>query len=838
MQHLFEMRPGTADSREDITALPDRPDFEKRAVTPLPPPLQQPRPRTPTHHEFEKRPDTGDSVEDITALPFSKELRTSPHLRPATQDTADIPYDWNLQTASHHSLPVTRERGKLQRNPSRNKRAAYDPPLAKRKPSKKRKDEHLREEEIRAMSAPINIPRKAGRNDSGLLRRDSKKMRGGLNKHLERPMSNISLPLEESIHSSMSAASESRNYRLSVLDIVAPRPTMRYTVQNPYSIYAQPSRGESRATRPPTSKSVLRERARVDSLADELGSTELRELMDRDKRRKEKKRKTDIEKVQRKLQKRYEKQRAKDFRDEDRAAAVTPTAPPKARSHSKTKAEAAGLGIAASTSKAPEHPLRKHPVDEPDAQAGAEPTFHMEDIEETGAAVPVAPELTRPTNRFGSEEIPRMPLLSSHGGDDDERRTLETPFEELEIQLGVSGVDATQPVLFSQGHPSRTTSPLYPGDRAKASQVLGQDVAMGDYSKVSKVLGENVPRPSSSTPPPNVRRESAPQEKKRSGMWSSLFRRDRKSSAEPSRDSRSETSFSNTSRDSMSRHVPPTHLYQPPSNTARSGTPARTMSKFREDLPELPLSPPDSRVQSPEATSSGAMAIATRRGVSAPSGIQTDAPARRSSGPYGDLTSRGRTESPASGEMVSNIMSQSLASVDSEASWLSGRPHRISSLSRKHNSTGNQSAGRAADDFSTSYEELGIPDDEYFRRLHPHQGEVRHSSGLSAAMRVSHKASSSAIAAGSAVSDTDDELRSSPPRPKQEGETVVHTGASRQPTVVHRESRVRSSEGLLNQYLDADAKAEGAYITPQDSPIKERHDEDQTSSVGVEATEK
>ncbi len=39
-----------------------------------------------------------------------------------------------------------------------------------------------------------------------------------------------------------------------------------------------------------------------------------------------------------------------------------------------------------------------------------------------------------------------------------------------------------------------------------------------------------------------------------------------------------------------------------PSGSRRPVFPQRTMSKFREDLPELPLSPPDSRVQSPETT--------------------------------------------------------------------------------------------------------------------------------------------------------------------------------------------------------------------------------------------
>jgi hypothetical protein len=836
-----------ADSREDITALPDRNEYSLYYNKPAKP-LQR------SQDVFEQRPDTArtdDSVEeDITALPFSKELRTSPHLRPATQDTADIPYNWNLQLGSHHSLPAGKERTKLQRDPSRNKRAAYDSPLTRRIPSKKRKDEHLREEEIRAMSAPIAIPRRSHLSDTGLLRRDSRKVRGGLNRNLERPMSNISLPLEDSIHSSMDAASESRNYRLGVLDIVAPRPTIKYTVQNPYSIYSQAPRAESRARRTPTGRMALEERARIDSLADELDSTDLRELMERDKRRKEKKRKTDIEKVHRKLQKRSDKQRQKEYRDYEKEEQGIPQVKV-SRTRDIENDKETGLGIITATPRKPEVSFEQRQPEvavqrEPETTAAAEPTFHMEDIEEfrttaqpnVAVSPAPAPELTKP-NIITFEEIPRMPLLSSHGDDDDDRRTLETQLEEPENQEESSDPAFARSNAYDQGHKSPALSPLYQGDRTKASKVLGEDVAMGDYSKVSKVLGENIPRPASFTPSPSAtRRESTePPERKRSGMWSALFRRDRKSATEnANRDSRSEASFSNTSRESMSRHMPPSHLYQAPSNTvarSESLTPiVRTQSKFREHLPEMPVSPPDSRVQSPEVTSAGANAIANRRGFAAPTNIQTDLASRRIVNPYENLTSRGRTDSPASGGRHSNIMSQSLASVDSEASWLSGKPHRMSSTARKHNSTGTASVSRAADEFSGSYEELGIPDDEYFRRLNTQPGDVRHASGLSSSMRVSHKASSSAIAAGSGASDTDDELRSSPPRAKEEGETVVHTGASRHPTVVHREPRVRSSEGLLNQYLDTEDKAEDAYITPQDSPIKERHDEYDEENLG------
>jgi len=92
------------------------------------------------------------SMEDITALPGHAGLKTSPHLRPVTtQGNADIPYDFHGHGASHASLPSARDRGKLQRPPSRQNRHTLD--TVSRRKSSKRKNDPVREEEIRAMSA-------------------------------------------------------------------------------------------------------------------------------------------------------------------------------------------------------------------------------------------------------------------------------------------------------------------------------------------------------------------------------------------------------------------------------------------------------------------------------------------------------------------------------------------------------------------------------------------------------------------------------------------------------------------------------------------------------------
>lgn len=742
-------------------------------------------PKDPMDIKLDKRTSVG-SREDITALPVSRELRTSPHLRPVTQDNEGIPYNFHLPGSTSHSSAPSATRGKLQRENSGNKRAAMESPLPRRlKAPKKRKDEYVREEEIRAMSAPVPIPKRHG--DGGLLRRDSKKFRGGLNRNFERPTSNISLPLEESIHSSMSAHSDSRNYRVSLLDVVSPRPTLRYSLNTPYvsggmsqNTWNTPTRSESRRSqkRPYPGKDIMKESRTIDALADDLDAKELREIMERDNRRRERKRKTDAERLQRKLERKAEKDRRKELRTQEDATGES------GKKAKETEQPAAtGLGIdsqdqAISPGEQPQRPPIPEKSQERLRRANNEAQSRLE------APMDMAVSTTaKPTTRSSADNSP--PVSPSRV----ESRTDTVP---------------SQPSSFPQSYTSEPT------------------------------------------PPPSAPRREPETGTKRGGMWSSIFRRDptrRKSSADRGRERPSkEASFTNTSRDSMSRQVPPAHLYQPPSQSSskprsRSDTPIRTQSKFREELPEMPLSPPDSRVQSPEATSAAGAAIAVRRGFKAPA-VKTDVPVsgQRLSSPSEEPLSQGRTDSPVSAR-GSNLMSQSLASIDSEGSWLSGKAmNRLSSKARKYHSGGSSSAGRLVDDFAGSHEELGYHDDEYSGRLTPQPGENRRASGLSASA-LAHKASSNAMAPEDEEEDpgldTDEELQNSPPRARREDDdahTVVHGGVGRHPTVVHRDIRVKSSEGLLNQYNKQ--AADTGYTTPPASPKKADHAAGETNGDG------
>jgi hypothetical protein len=722
--------------------------------------------RLPNHHHGHPP-----SAEDITALPQQRRLAQSPHLRPVTQDFSGVPY--NFHSPSHTSLRTARERGKLQRPQSLRRGPPNETSLIRRKSSKRRKEhDHIREEEIRAMTLPMPQKRPAG-NSGGMLRRDSKKVKGGLH---ARPHSNISLPLEDSIHSSMSGTSELRAFRVSALDIFAPRPTIRLSVGSHYyynngdrsSPTARLERGNSRKERRPLSSDEDKQwkrTSRIDDLADTLDAGALREILDRDKRRLEKKAKADHERLQRRLARRAEKQNA--------AASGTPPVP--ARSDA---VGAVGLGIEKET-----------------AMPAQEPVVPMEDVR---PATPSTPPWLRPLTPPPLHRVETIEPLTPAANDNSQLPTpMETPMEDMVVS------DA-QAVRYSRGSIAGPVHTRGPSNVSMMPELLSERLA--EESPFESVEPYHDPTRSGSLHPVDTidtttskqgssfRRRSS--DGRRMSAFASFFRRGKRSSQEPGRTTPSEASFSNTSRESMSRQPLPAHLVAtiptaPIQIKRPSSVPRRTMSKFREDLPEFPLSPPDSRVASPEVPSTSA--IAARRRNQHPADIRV--------GSIG-LAANTRSDSPVSpGLPLGNKMSQSLASVDSEGSWLSGKPvKRISNKSMMRSSVAS-SAVQQNVDFNNSFEELGMADDEYFKRLTPQPEELRRSN-LSSEL-LARKASSTVMATLDPAAESDEENQPTPSARRSEDSEYVKEGLARQPTVVHRNVRVKSTEGLLT-FFDAD----------------------------------
>lgn len=721
--------------------------------------------------------------EDITALPFSKRLEHSPHLRPVTNDHG-IPYNFHNNSLSPSQSSLPRERRRLHRPQSLR---TTDPTssVPRRKSTKRKAHDSLREEEIRAMSMPLPQKRPAG-NSQGMLRRDSKKVKGGLNWHFERPTSNISLPQQDSIHSSMSSSSESRAFRVSTFDMFAPRPKIRCTMGSQYyyteartSPIEQIRRSlekEKENTRETTATSKGRKRrtSRIDDLADTLDAGALREILEKDKRRKERKAKADEERLKRKLERRAEKQRAA----EQYAAAERSGTPPVPLEMSRG---AVGLGI----ERGPPTPmedvrLSTPPPSQPKAQ-------HLE---------PIA---TTPKTQQNSQ----LPT------------PMDSPVEEAmvadarAVRLSRASVSPS-PQGHARGPSNISEMP------ALLSEIMAQDSRMDstDHGLDPKASGSLHPVETVDTTATSKRGSSrrASSEGGRISVFTSFFKRGKRGSRDQGRLSPSEVSFSNTSRESMSRQPIPAHLVAPPPLQPvvvkrPSSVPRRTMSKFKEDLPEYPLSPPDSRMQSPEVASS---AIATRRRSQPLSEL------RVSSNSPGAET---QDDSPVSpGVPATGVMSQSLASVDSEGSWLSGRPmKRQSNKSHIRSSVGSSSVAKRNESFNNSYEELGIPDDEYFKRLTPRPDEQR-SSGTSGDY-ILRKASSTAMAMETPADVEDEEILPTVESSSTDDELVKET-VVRTPTVVHRQARVKSTEGLMAFY-----QAEADNPSPEEKTSNRTSDE-------------
>ncbi|KAL5113457.1 hypothetical protein ACEQ8H_008670 [Pleosporales sp. CAS-2024a] len=691
------------------------------------------------------------STHDLTALPQQRPLQHSPHLRPITQDYTHIPYNFHSHSHSHshtslHAAP--RRRAKLQR-PQSLRRDPATHSLVRRISSKRRREpDHVREEEIRAMTLPMPQKRPAGSSGGGMLRRDSKKVKGALNHRFERPVSNVSLPMEDSIHSSMSSSSELRAFRVGTLDMFSPRPTIRFSMGSQYyspdrtSPTTLPGRNNSRREQRPLGDSDAKQRnrtSRIDDLADTLDAGALREILERDKRRKDQKARADQERLRRRLERRAEKQNASELGPRGLV----------------------GLGIERDT--------------------------------------PMPMDNVRPTT---PTQLQRLVLPITPKGQANTQ--LPTPLDSPTEEPVVSDARA---VRYSRGSVSNHVHTRGPSNVSQLPELVSDRFTQETSDHVFEQpqdpfrSGSLHPVDTVDTTPPSkrasTRRRSS--DGRRMGIFASFFRRGKRNSQDPERTTPSEFSFSSTSRESMSRQPLPAHLVgtAPPTAPIQikrpSSVPRRTMSKFREDLPEFPISPPDSRIQSPDGHA--ASAIAARRTSPMPSDVRLES--LHSAG--------GRSDSPVSPSApMANLMSQSLASVDSEASWLSGKPPKRASTQSQLRSGVVKTSVRKNESFNASYEELGMADDEYFQRHSPRLNERRNDS-------IGRKPSSTFMALDAAV-DGD--------------EQHVQTVPGRQPTIIHRRPRVKSTEGLLSFYTN-DTSATG----------EQRHQERPTDSHTPDSSE-
>lgn len=649
------------------------------------------------------------------------------------------------------------------------KRSANDNNLPRRKSSKRRPNDRAREQEIKAMSSPLPNPKRPVSHQPGLLARDSRQMRDGLNRHGQRPMSDVSLPMQESMQSQLSLAGEQHAFKVSAFDALSPRPTIRYS-GNPRSPGSsnQPSRTSTRKEKQPTITEESMQsmnNKRIANLADDMDSPSLRELMERDQRRLERRRQSEHERLQRKLERRAAKQREEEAEGAEDAGkqeyipgvAEASAAPkPADTSVMPTTDEATGR-------KTPESwlhdPSREH-------LAGKDP-FH--DPIKGGSTSHLAPATPDPN------EDPDEPVLAT-----------------------------AKAVRLSSASMSPPTSPTR------------HFYEPSSLSQMSSLADPPEPPP---TLDPHRRRDSDNSTSNRfSSNWKSIFRRSdtraKRDSTDRGRFTPSE--FSNASRDSIQAQMPPSAFTRIP--RVRSGTPVRTQSRFREDLPELPLSPPGSRMETPEVLPQ----IPSSRGTDTALGVDPATQRLSDIHPaYRDEVALSRNASlrAKSPEDPGANLSQSLASVDSEGSWLTGKPVKRLSGPLSRDSAGSLAqqlrALRSPDDRDLEYDEEeeppGTPEAEKYMGSITPAPESKPTVPQRRRPRI--------------ASLTDDDgghepsLHSGPAVNVPEQEGTWHGPVGKHPTIVRQGPgpRARSREGLLNDFHMAETSTESS--PSGDSPV-------------------
>lgn len=691
---------------------------------------------------------------------MSYKLEHSPHLRPVDMERPHIPYNFRTYSGSQTSVQPDGV-SPSPRNVLRKKRSSYETGTPQRKRSNRsRRDEQVREEEIRAMSTPSPIPKRPG---EGPLRRDSKKLRSGMKG------SNISLPPpEESLHEAMPDITEQRGWEIGSLGIFNPRPAVRLSGTPQYVTSSSLRSGSPISPEPPRKlKERLlpgrdsKKRETIGSRADDLDASDLRMLLERDAKRREKRKKDQQEKLDRNLRNREGRNRGDSDRKRHEAEELRRAEEARQRAEEELRAH--------ELMQPPQQPTDIHPA----LRNGQRDVVGLGIEEDQAAAGAGEAPFEDARDVVTAKEHPEHPFTDPSGEHDIRTSTEQMPgaFTPAESHNEEPILGTAKEVRMSQA----STPPLSPVHSTRAKSRLSEIAN-------TRPASEAVPAP---VPVNEPRRASQPAPERRVGALASLFRRggtNARKGSEPK--SPSEVSFSNASRESMRNQPLPPHLVdtQPRMPVARgtSGTPVRTQSKFREDLPEMPISPPDSRVASPEASTP-----VTGR---APPSQPIDVPSHGSTATAGSESQAApRYDTPISPSLRHGA---SLASVDSEGAWLA------SGSTKRQSKSG---IAQRRPEFSASYEELGADTDpQYFSRATASPETLR---------APAPQWADSAALPGASETTSEREFFDAPEEIETPGEEAaepstptVHESVRRQPTLVQRDPRVRSREGLLDEY--------------------------------------
>ncbi|RMJ25139.1 hypothetical protein PHISP_04002 [Aspergillus sp. HF37] len=580
-------------------------------------------------------------VEDVpnplqdAAPPTSYRTRSYPQASDADQQN---PNKNNRDSSSQRGRRVEimtahSSAGQEQHAMSRNASAARGnsgdngPAVLKKKLSKRTANAIAREQEVRLMSsAPIDIPRPATRNSDlppGDRRRQPRNRH-----HSDRHLSDVSLSVRNSAASSMADISETYTFKVNAFAALTPRPAVRHVEPLGSAPRSQNTSAASvrKETSPnlPISDENYYSKKRVDRLADNLGAGDLRELLDRDRRRREKQEIDNQHKLQRRLERRAEKQRVDMERrrqNDDQPSAEIQNEKP-------------GAG-------------NRREVDHVEDASGDDGT------RVSGSKGPPTSWL-----RDASREIRRSAEMSLESvdaiGSLDDRSNREQKLRQRRSLVPSQDLGMSRSTL--------SHSPV----RHELSTPTSYGLSRGSTSSISKTIDAERPLSDQSGRHLNafsslIRRGS-----------SRLKRRYHKRSHEPRTNLPNPSSHESFFKAPTPSSAPSTFIA--PRAFLGAGTINRPHSKFTEHFDDGPMSTPGSRFQSPDI----AEEPADQFGPENKSRVHTDV-GDPAAGVDAELPngggSRVRSWGPDSMDVESENnmpLSQSLASIDSEGSWMSG----------------------------------------------------------------------------------------------------------------------------------------------------------------------
>ncbi|KAL3470911.1 hypothetical protein BJX99DRAFT_238501 [Aspergillus californicus] len=539
-----------------------------------------------------------------------------------------------------HSFPANPDSQPLSRNPSLRK-----PAVLKKKLSKRKAYEIAREREIRMMSSmPIDIPRRNFTPVSG----DSMQIDGhGMNRRLDRHRSDVSLSMQDSANSSLSDFSETYNFKVNAFSAWTPRPVIRY-VEAPRTSDSRNQKSPEptgRRTKSPTlepSEENLRSQKRIDELADDLDAGALRELMERDRRRRERDQIKDQEKLLRRLQRNARKV------PKAEGAVASPEAPdvqtetPSVNQRNRVSSEI-------------------HTESQPTAQETEE--FLAGETQGSWLR-----DTSRNPQREGCESPESAHVIGTIDGSSIRERKAGQ-----HLSFGPS-----QDMAMSRSTLSNSIAPSRHG--------LGSP----DSSQFYNTTRESV---SDLSRNPDSERRLSVHSATRVNPITSIFRRGSSRLKRRYRDrfpDRSPPPMKNVSHESFFKVITPQQQtpapYVPPTALLGSSAFKRSQSKFTEHFGDDPLSPPDSRLQSPNIPEDRPLVedqvpdLHTGSYYPIPGTDGQDGSKNRHRSWTGDTLEEDPDDLP---------LSQSLASIDSEGSWMSGQYLRR--ISQKPSNSARQS---------------------------------------------------------------------------------------------------------------------------------------------------